>query len=274
MKRSININDLKQIQLDILTYLDAFCSSNGINYSLSGGTAIGAIRHKGYIPWDDDIDVMMSRSDYKKLISTFNDPNGIYKLHSLENDSSYSLPYAKIEDSRTLLFENSTAETLGINIDIFPFDFLADSIEDSEKIVDKISTIRFKLKVKLIKPGEKNSFVKKVGIILFKILYLPFNMRKLAEKMSKLAESCTLDGFKKYGAVVVWGYGKKEIIPSNIYSAFIRTPFEGHQFSILKDYDAYLSSVYGDYMQLPPIEKRQSPHTLNNVFWKDGFPKK
>lgn len=77
-----------------------------------------------------------------------------------------------------------------------------------------------------------------------------------------------------YCGCVVWGYGKKEIIPSYVFDEFIRVNFEDRQFSIVKGYDTYLTSVYGDYMQLPPIEKRQSPHTLNNVFWKDGFPKK
>lgn len=272
--KTIDLNGLKRIQLDILSYLDKFCQENGINYSVSGGTAIGAIRHEGFIPWDDDIDLMMKREDYEKFINTFNDPTGVYKVHCLENDENYSLPFAKIEDSRTLLYENSTTETLGINIDIFPSDYLGDTIEESEDVVDEISKDRFKLKVKLVRPGKKNSFIKKLGILIFKALYLAVGKRNIAEKIQDRAISYSNQGKKMYCGCVVWGYGKKEIIPSYVFNEFIRVNFEDRQFSIVKGYDTYLTSVYGDYMQLPPIEKRQSPHTLNNVFWKDGFPKK
>lgn len=271
--KEINLSQLKIIQLDILVAVDEFCKENNIKYSLSGGTAIGAIRHKGYIPWDDDIDIMMTRANYEKFISSYDDGNGIYKLHCLENDAKYAYPYAKVEDTRTILNENSTAETLGINIDVFPVDALGDTKEESEEIIGRISKLRFKLKVKLILPGEKNSFVKKLGICVFKILFSPYNMRKLAEQIQNIAKYSYNKSKKKYCGVVVWGYGKKEIVPSSLYDKYFRVDFEAHKFLMLDDYDTYLSSVYGNYMQLPPVEKRQSPHTLNNVFWKDGYQK-
>lgn len=269
---SINLEELKQIQLEILSFIDDFCQTNAIDYSISGGTAIGAIRHKGYIPWDDDIDIMMKRDDYEKFISTFKDPNGVYKLHCLENDDNFSLPFAKVEDSRTLLFENCTLETLGINIDIFPSDYLGNTLEQSVQAVDKICNERFKLKCKLILPGRKNSLIKRIGICFFKVLYLSLSKRRIAMRIQKLAKSFNDNDSKKYCGVIVWGYGKKEIIPSTLFNCYSRVDFENRKFSIVKDYNTYLSSVYGDYMQLPPIEKRQSPHTLNNVYWKDGFP--
>lgn len=267
--KQINLEELKQIQLEILSFVDKFCQEKGIHYSISGGTAIGAIRHKGYIPWDDDIDIMMKRDDYKKFVSSFKDTRGIYKLHSLGNDQKYSLPFAKVEDTRTLLNEKSTMETIGINIDIFPSDYLGDTLEQCGIAVQRVSKERFKLKCKLILPGKKNSLIKKLGICFFKVLFLSLKKRSIALKIQKLAKSFSMNGPKKYSGVVVWGYGMKEIVPSTIFDTYLRVSFENGDFSIVKDFDTYLSSVYGDYMQLPPIEKRQSPHTLNSVFWKD-----
>ena len=101
--REIKFEELKNLQLDILLSVHDFCMKNGIEYSLAAGTLIGAIRHKGYIPWDDDIDISMPRPDYDKFICTFNQPNNYYQVIAMSNDREYGFPFAKVHDTRTFV---------------------------------------------------------------------------------------------------------------------------------------------------------------------------
>ena len=123
----IPLEELKSRQLEILTRIDKFCTEHNIQYSLAFGTLLGAIRHKGYIPWDDDIDIMMLRSDYNRFISLFYDEQ--LRVLSIENESRYILPFAKVVDNNSILIEQSTMELpLGIYVDIFPVDNIPDDI--------------------------------------------------------------------------------------------------------------------------------------------------
>jgi len=264
--KTITLDELKSLQLDILSSLHDFCIKNDIKYSMCYGTLIGAIRHNGFIPWDDDIDVVMTRPNYEKFIHSYRDKTGKYKLHELSIDSEYSLPYAKIEDTRTVLEENGSLRPMGINIDVFPCDNMGDTPEESMRILNKTGKLRFQIFGKLVKPGPKNSFFKKICIIGVKTLLLFKNMRHLSEKLNKMAKTI---GKKdaKYAGCLVWG-GIKAVIPSKVYQDYILMPFEDKQFYAMKGYDTYLTLIYGDYMQLPPEEKRTSPHTLNNIYWK------
>ena len=103
MKKEINVEELKQIQLNILKFVDKFCKENNLKYYLAYGTLLGAVRHKGYIPWDDDIDIIMFREDYEKFVTTFKDVN--YKVFATEVNSKYPYPFAKVGDTRTYFEE-------------------------------------------------------------------------------------------------------------------------------------------------------------------------
>ena len=264
----IDVNESKQIQINILSFVDSFCREKGIRYSLYGGTLIGAIRHKGFIPWDDDIDIIMPREDYRRLIKEFQDNRDIYKLHSLENDSEYECPYAKIEDSRTVLKEKSTTRNLGIAIDVFPCDFVGNNKEDAIKFVKRREIIRLLYLAKLVIPSQRNNFYKRVLINILKIVLFGVNIRFFAKLRSKWAQSISKG--TKYSADVVLAsnYGIKEIIPTALFDSLIDVNFENKSFMAFEDYDVYLRSVFGDYMKLPPEDKRVSPHTINTMYWK------
>lgn len=266
--KSITVEESKKIQLDILQYVHDFCHKYFIGYSITGGTLIGAIRHKGFIPWDDDIDIALPRTEYERFISSFKDETGTYKLHCLENDPKYCYPYAKVEDTRTFIEEAVAGPKMGIAIDVFPMEDMLDSYEDSVKLMKNI--IRFKMlyMAKLVTPSKRNSFTKRCGIRLLKILLAPFSLRYLAMKLSSKAKVHGKQN-SSYMGCVVSGYGIRELISRSVYDGFIEVPFEDRHFSAIAHYHDFLSSVYGDYMKLPPEEKRQSPHTLNGIYWKD-----
>ncbi len=266
--RKITLDESKKIQLDILQNVHDFCNENNLRYSMAGGTLIGAVRHKGFIPWDDDIDIVMPRNEFDRFVSLYVDSQEKYKVHYLSNDRDYCYPYAKIEDTRTLLDENVAGPKMGISIDVFPMDDMDDGKEKCIKFVKTMMVYKNLYKAKLITPSRRNSFLKIVGVYALKTLLCIFSLRRLAVILSKRAMKFK-DKKSAYIGCVVAGYGLREIFPRSIFDNLIDLPFEDKCFRAFADYDVYLKSLYGDYMQLPPEEKRVSPHTLNGIFWKD-----
>ena len=123
----IGIDKLKQIQLDMLKDIHAFCVEHDIRYSLAFGTLLGAVRHKGYIPWDDDVDIMMPREDYNRFIRSYG--NNIYRIADMSVNPDYGLPFAKVEDVLTVIEENvEGGSVFGIYIDVFPVDYIPDNM--------------------------------------------------------------------------------------------------------------------------------------------------
>lgn len=267
MKR-LNIEETKQIQLNILQSIHDCCIKKGIKYSLCGGTLIGAIRHKGFIPWDDDIDIFMLREEYNKFIHTFKDERERYVLHCLENDPKYNYPYAKVEDSRTYIAENVTAYKMGVNIDVFPVDNCCDSKEESIAYIKGAKKSQTLYKGKLIIPSSRNTFITRMCIYGVKLFTLFSSLRSLAEKLSAYSKRGKENS--KYVATIVSGYGVKELQLRSNFKVYITLPFENRIFCVIKEYDSYLKSVYGDYMKLPPEEKRHSPHTIDGIYLKEG----
>ena len=137
--RELTLDEIKKLQLDILDVVAEFCDKNGINYWLNCGTLIGAIRHKGYIPWDDDIDLGMLRPDYDKFMRLFNLEQQRYKAYSVENNKKFCYPFMKVVDTKTLLYEvyEGSNETF-VNVDIFVYD----NVVDDEKVIQKMFKVR------------------------------------------------------------------------------------------------------------------------------------
>lgn len=265
MKKFIDIEESKEIQLSILRAVHVFCISNGIKYSLGYGSLLGAIRHKGFIPWDDDIDIIMKREDYNRFILLFHDDKGIIKLHSLDNDNKHKLPYVKIEDSRTILEENTHASTIGVAIDLFPYDDVGNTEEEAVAFLNRIKWVKTLFRAKLLKLTKRNGFMKKIAISLLKALLLFVPLRYLAERVSMRAQSQIGN---KYLADAVASEGPVGIIQRSCLEDVALVSFENEFFYAMNNYDSYLTSVYGDYLKLPPFEKRQSPHSIKKVYWR------
>lgn len=267
--KEIKIDELKQILLETLDEIDQFCRRENIKYFLIGGTLLGAIRHKGFIPWDDDIDIGMPRQDYIRFCNTFRS-NCCYVLD--EKNKDYYLPYAKVINTKGSLHEDiRTKMIIGPYIDIFPFDFISFNKEKKlKKYMERKGLIHTIWKIKHVNfHNTKNKF-KKVVFFLVNLFY-PFSLNSIAKKNKKKAEQFiekeTGVFCENYGNLFgVWGM--KEISKRQYFADTVEVPFEGRSYFAPCGYDEYLKGLYGDYHRLPPKEKRSSHHRYK-VWWRE-----
>lgn len=261
--KTIQTKELKSIQLDILKHIDKFCKDNDIKYFLSGGTMLGAVRHKGFIPWDDDIDIMMFRKDYERFIKIYSEKDkSEYHVYSSRLDKSYPYPYAKIDNSKTVFEEEILgAIKMGVNIDLFPIDTISNNPLLQEKQYKRLDFLTKIITVKRLPLVKKRGFIKNFILLLSHIIFLFESFPCLVKKIEKNALLYN-NQYSDFCGVAVWGYGKREINLKSNWDEIIYVPFEDIIAPIPKGYDNYLTNVYGDYMQLPPIEKRISHHNF------------
>ena len=265
--RIIETEELKRIQIDILKDVHDFCSSNGINYSLAYGTLLGAIRHKGYIPWDDDIDIMMLRSDYDRFIQTFPGSFKHLSICSPELDLNYYAPYANVWDNRTVLEEgvnnaNHRGQSIGIKIDVFPIDKTS-----SSRLFELYSRILYKLwyshryRINIKNEHHFNCQYMCLNMVADIIGYK--NIQKLIIHNAKRymnTESQYLDMLAFYNV-------GSRAFKSIDFDSYIEIPFEDQFFRSIAGFDDYLTCAYGDYMKLPPEENRVAHHGFT-AYWR------
>lgn len=269
MEQIIDICELREIQMDILSYIDQVCRDYKIKYSISYGTLLGAIRHKGYIPWDDDIDIMLTRDEYDRLIQVmtdlYNSGNTRYRLLTNNIDKGFCYPFAKVVDEDTLMIEEAKGKkNFGVYVDVFPIDSIPDA--NSDKMIRKIRLLYNILVMKSLMINKQRSLIKNIIIILSQILLFPISNNFIINRIDVIARQSNRFKESKM-ACLVWGYGKKEIVPSYIHDQHIDIQFEDRVYRSIKDYHIYLTNLYGDYLKLPPVEKRVSTHTFN-AYWK------
>lgn len=253
--RKLSIEEAKKLELDILDFIDSFCKEHGINYCINYGTLIGAIRHKGFIPWDDDIDLSMTRENYEKFIQLFSEKQSRYKLLSLETDDQYFNNFIKIVDPTTKIIDTRNTKTYdsGVFIDIFPMDTFNDT-----KVVDVCYKLEsFKLlsfsKYKNIVYGD--SKLKDLIRTLFWLLLRPVSPRFFANQIEKQIQKYRVEN-GKYIAFIPSKAKEKEIFPRDMFDELIETPFEHLVLPAPKHFDTVLKQFYDDYMTVPPKEKQ------------------
>lgn len=278
--KSIDIPEQKKLALDILIYFARYCQEHNLKYFLGYGTLIGAIRHKGYIPWDDDIDVLMPRRDYEYLLENFSG-HQYYRIMSNKTNKNYGKLFAVINDTRTIKQEDLTRKktigTVSINIDIFPIDMLPDDINEQQLLLTRVRSIENKLACLTYAYGSGRTLLstirKNIGICIYRTLETLgiVSTRKFMNKHRKLLSE--ISNTHTAGCVANTGFnGIKEFMPSKCFKDQIDTVFEGHIFKAPKEYDLMLRTIYGDYMQLPPEEQR-IPHHDNVCYWKEEYNK-
>lgn len=257
----LEINEVRKIQFKLLIEFVEFCDKHQIRYFLCGGTLLGAVRHKGFIPWDDDIDVMMPRKDYIRFIELYKNNNHCTLLAGTYT-KSFPFPYAKLSDNQTILKEESSIEfEIGVNIDIFPIDGMSSDENKFKKQLKRINFYRFFWQHKASKLNitkEVSSFPKK---ILKKIVISLLTYGFLIKRINRIAMSFDFDK-SDYSGILVWGYGVKERCRKIVFKNDLKIEFEGQFFNAPGGYKEYLQNVYGDFMKLPDINKRISHHSF------------
>lgn len=274
MREVKDLDELKKIELNILQQIDKICREQGFRYWLCGGTLLGAIRHKGFIPWDDDIDIFMPRQDYIKFIDYCTHNNTLFRLYSHEIDNHYYRLYAKACAVNTLVKEydgNLKLPDTGIWVDIFPIDGLGNSLKEAESVIKSTKFKRNLLTATLWKKyfvGKTRTFVYRVGRYFLYVIGKFAKKEKLIKKIENKYIKNDFDN-KKYCGVVCGCYEEREVIERKFFEGSIDVEFEGCLFKAPIGWSQYLSSIYGNYMQLPPEDKRITHHDFKAYVLED-----
>lgn len=265
----MNIEDIKIIELNILCALDQTCRTLGIKYSLSSGTLLGAIRHKGYIPWDDDIDVMMVREEYEKFIKEGPRllPAHLF-VQTYETDPSYPLNFCKLRDTGTDLKDRRTASlemVHGVFIDIFPVDRISNS-RVMRNFINRLVICILAVKFACTKEWAATSKIRRARKWSF--LLTPLARAIGTKKLNQLETWLRKAGNQEKNQYTFADHTDLNVIlkktdaamPMNLFKTYEEVEFEGNRFMAISAWDEYLTHMYGDYMTPPPPEERLSTH--------------
>ena len=271
--KELTLKDIQQEGLRILKHVHTFCVENNIKYSLAYGTLIGAVRHKGFIPWDDDIDIVMPRPEFEKFCESFKSNDDFM----LVSPNMGYLKFARVCDmSRTVTKTTLpwSPYTTGIWIDVFPLDGVAESKEDFLKDIEPLHRI-YKIK-KRIRRGRFQKIHWSLGIKeIFNILSKRFNYRKydyedVNAQHEAIMKKYPYDGSKYIGQLSCLDAPQTEHHIASDFKEFTSLKFEDSDFMAIAGYDNFLRNCYGDYMQLPPVEQRiPNGESINKFYWKN-----
>lgn len=257
------LKQLKEIELEILDEFVRICNKYSIKYVLSGGTCLGAVRHKGFIPWDDDIDISMLRSEYEKFCTVCeNELAPQYMLQNYHTEKNCGLVFGKIRKKGTIFSEDYSRHikmNQGIWIDIFPYDNVPNDENERAKFLKSVSFLK---NLYIVKSGYKTppdmSVSGKIAYYLAKLLCIFISQDSLINKLD--AKIKTYNGTNCDNAFPFGGAysAEKEVQPKSMLEKPCPVEFEGRNCTTFNPYEKYLSDLYGDYMQLPPENERKA----------------
>lgn len=270
MEEIKTIQEMQEIQLGIMKQIHFFCEERRIRYFLAFGTLIGAVRHNGFIPWDDDIDIMMMREDYDRFLKEFDEwasDKNLYLASPLSKQHYYPHQYSKVCDGRTVLNEKMTRidPKLGVYIDVFVMDNMPNNV-----VMRRIFHFKSRVMRRLIAAADTNleNDVYKRHYNIFKQILIrllcSFPIEKSYSLLEKLSRSYS---GKKSEYVTNTESGSGAIYLKKWFDGRKLHDFEGEKFYIPENYDEILKTVYGNYMKLPPKEE-QEPHHINDVWYR------
>lgn len=267
VNREISESEKKLVMLEIMDEIHDYCTAHQIQYFLLGGTLLGAVRHHGFIPWDDDMDIGLLRKDYEKLLRQFTSKSGNVEILHAGNMKHYIWPSAKAVHKQTRLVELGYKKSeIGVYIDIFPLDYINADYEEARKIVIKANRWKDLLTLKHLRVDKKRSTLKNAIVIVGKLLYLVPDCF-LISRINSFGEQ-EYKGTEKFVCNFTGAWGIRELASADDFSSAVAGNFEGRSFWLPNGYDDYLHTVYGDYMTLPPVEKRVTHHS-SKAYWRE-----
>ena len=262
-----DIREIQQMELGIMEYIHETCQKIGVKYFLAYGSLIGAVRHKGFIPWDDDMDICMLREDYEKLQDyLIANPDERYEVMSYKNNLNYVYPFMKVQDNHTYLLEEDVRidSNMGIYVDIFPVDGYendANFKNKMTKLIKKRQLSCYTFKGITNTKSVLNSLIRYISVIIFYFT----NTNKYVAQIEELAKSRKVSDYEEVD-YLIYKDMNKPVWRREWLEQVTTGTFEGKKFMIPKNYHEILTSDYGDYMQLPPVEQRVSHHDFK--LWK------
>jgi lipopolysaccharide cholinephosphotransferase len=269
--REITLEEQKQLMLEMLKEYDSFCKKHHLSYFLTGGTLLGAVRHHGYIPWDDDIDVGMPRKDYETFVTLFNEANTNpnYRFVSFHQEPDLYVSSGKLMDTRTVMEEAVDTDTkIGVYLDVFPLDNLGDTEAEARQFTEACLKLRRQLDVQNWKIIPERKWYLNLVIRIIKAFSPKGTCRDLVQKQDAFCQTYAgekLTAYVGYPCAAM----KQELLKGEWFSEYEVVPFEQYAFRIPKGYKDCLTVFYGpSYMELPPLEKQKTHHAYQ-VWFKD-----
>ena len=264
-KEAVTPEEIKEIAYRILCDVAAFCEKNGIQYSLACGTALGAIRHNGFIPWDDDVDICMPRPDYERFLDMYSSKQ--YVLYDTRYQKDYPYTFAKVCAGNTILIDDIEDPCeFGVYIDVFPIDGLPKRRSIRKKHMKRLSWNFRLLAWKRTRRDKKMDLPHKLILLAAKSILHVVPIHVLVRKMEYDVKKFSYTKSDYVGHLVSpapWG---TDIKPKAVFENPVRHVFEEREFFVPGDVDKYLTLEYGNYMQLPPKEKQIAKHDIEAYY--------
>lgn len=267
-KNQMTTEEIKDSIFYVFKDIIGYCEEHNLKYSLAFGTLLGAIREKGFIPWDIDMDIFMPRPDYDYFLKNYKPKTSNITIFDHDKYSNYHFNWAKIVDNRTICDEHYKGyknNPYGCYVDICPLDGIDDKNE--KRIMKKSHILRYTVGASLIKPSKLFPLHYNIGIVILNILAGWWPRQGKIAKVDKLCREIPYDTAEKVTCIAP-GDKYYYIFDKSIVEDTVWGEFEGVQCRIPRDYEAFLTNKYGDYMTPPPLNKRKDFHTFNYYYWK------
>ncbi len=274
--KQLKLKELQQFSLEILKDVAGFCERNGIRYSLGYGTLLGAVRHKGFIPWDDDLDIMMPRDDYERFRTSYRSDR--FSFIDSRNTADCYIAFGRVCDTEKTLASSCIPwikRDVGVWIDIFPIDRVPDDPDTFKRIHDSLFLL-LKLNVGIRKAhaalSSRFSIKKRLKAWILKKMNPRLSRRDPADivrDMTTLIALVSPPESHHWSQLCCPDDGTCEFFTDQEINEYIKLSFEDSEFFVWKSYDSILRDSYGDYMILPPQNKRKPLQDYITFWWKD-----